>query len=119
MKKNEFESLPPIDVESALERTGDDRSFLHELIEMYIEDFKLKFSELREAVKHTDFSKILELSHYLKGSSANLSLEPLRESFYHMELCGREHDATQASQVLTTLQFEFDRLVEFFTGMEK
>jgi len=119
MNKDEFGSQPPVDEASALERIGHDRSFLRELLEMYIEDFKVKFAELKKAIEETNFSGIQELGHYLKGSSANLGMEPLRELFYKIEFCGREQDPQQAQQYISKLQHEFDRLLEYFAGMDE
>jgi len=68
MEKND-----PIDFASALERIGNDESFLKELIDLYIKTFESKREELSVALEEEDFKAIREIGHNLKGSSANLS----------------------------------------------
>jgi len=63
------ENKIPIDFDSALERTGGDKDFLYELIDMYMEDFMPKYDELKKAIKEEDFIAIQDTGHYLKGSA--------------------------------------------------
>ncbi len=108
----------PIDFDSALERTGGDKDFLYELIDMYIEDFIPKYDKLKTAIKEEDFRAIQETGHYLKGSAANLSLIFLKEAALQMELAGEDKDIKKAQQTLDELKKEFDRLKTYISNMD-
>ena len=108
----------PIDFDSALERTGGDKDFLYELIDMYMEDFIPKYDVLTKALKEEDFTAIQETGHYLKGSAANLSLSFLKDSALQMELAGEDKDIKKAKQTLTELKKEFDRLKTYISNMD-
>jgi len=105
--------LIPIDIPDALERIGGDQSFLDELLNLYFEEFELKSDELRKALEKDDFKSIQELSHGLKGSSANLSLLALQKASYEMEMAGREKNIEKAKESFLLLGNEFKRLKEF------
>jgi len=111
------ENKIPIDFNSALERTGGDKDFLYELIDMYMEDFMPKYDELKKAIKEEDFTAIQETGHYLKGSAANLSLSFLKDAALQMELAGEEKDIKKAQQTLADLKKEFDRLKTYISNL--
>ncbi len=108
----------PLDFDSALERTGGDKDFLYELIDMYMEDFMPKYDELKKAIKEEDFTAIQETGHYLKGSAANLSLSFLKDAALQMELAGEEKDIKKAQETLDDLKKEFARLKTFISNMD-
>lgn len=104
----------PIDYKSALERTGGDRDFLHELIHMFFEDFEDKRPRLEAAVETGNAELIRDLSHNLKGSAANLSLVRLQQALYVMEMTGREKDLDGARDALPRVRNEYDEMKSFF-----
>ncbi|MFB0566729.1 MAG: Hpt domain-containing protein [Candidatus Aminicenantaceae bacterium] len=105
----------PIDLSSALERIGGDKSFLKELLDIYYEDFQEKLPNLYKALEEKDFNQIQELGHSLKGSSASLSLLSLQEASLHMEMAGRETNIKKAKETLYILENEFKRLKDFLS----
>jgi HPt (histidine-containing phosphotransfer) domain-containing protein len=112
-KQNLKKTVPPIDFPSALERTGDDESFLEELLSLYSEDFSEKLNQIKEAMDQGNYDMIRELSHTLKGASANLSLIPLQEALFEMENAGRERNIEKAKKTLELLEKEYQRLQDF------
>lgn len=108
----------PIDLASALERTGNDESFLFELIDLYIEDFPEKYNSLQDAIEQKNFEIIHETGHNLKGSSANLSLTSLQEVSCDIETAGKEKNIEKAKQSMSLLEQEFERLKNFLSKKE-
>ncbi len=102
----------PIDIADALARVGDDRDFLRELLNIYTEDLTTRIAGLRRAVAEGDLNAVAEIGHSIKGSSANLSLSPLRDRAAAIELAGRDGDAARAMANLVGLEKEFRRLRE-------
>jgi HPt (histidine-containing phosphotransfer) domain-containing protein len=112
-KQNLKKTVPPIDFPSALERIGGDESFLEELLGLYSEDFSEKLNQIKEAIDQGNYDMIRELSHTLKGASANLSLIPLQEASFEMENAGREGNIEKAKKTLELLEKEYQRLQDF------
>ncbi len=102
----------PIDVADALARVGNDRAFLKELLDIYAEDLATRVAGLRGALARGDLKAIEQLGHSIKGSSANLSLAPLRDRAAAIELAGKANDAAKALANLDALEREFLRLRE-------
>lgn len=115
-KKSQLKKdISPIDYSSSLERLGGDKSFLTELLDLYLEEFSVKHTQLQEAIQQNKFDLILELGHNLKGSSANLSLIFLQEASFQMETAGKERDIEKAKKALSRLEQEIKRLKDFLS----
>ena len=105
----------PIDFRSALERIGGDEAFLRDLIDLYMEDFREKASQIQGAIEKEEFNLIRELGHSLKGSSGNLSLHALQEISYELEISGKQKDLDLAKKSFGRLQKAFNHLKEFLS----
>jgi HPt (histidine-containing phosphotransfer) domain-containing protein len=112
-KKETMDNKEPIDYPSALQRIGNDESFLKELIDLYIMTFESRRAELFRALAEKNFDEIRTIGHTLKGSSANLSLLPLQEVSFQLETAGKEADIVKAAGTLELLEIEFERLKAF------
>ena len=108
-----MKNIPPIDLKDALERTGDDMDFLLELLEMYENDFTVKADSLETALAGFDFEALREIGHYLKGSSANLGLGPLREAAFMLERAGTEKNPQAALEGMARLKRGFEDLKRY------
>jgi len=80
-----------INFEELLTRFGNDREFVFELLESYISDYASDFPILEKAVKERDTGQIAAIAHSLKGISANMVMEPMREVFLRLELLAKEN----------------------------
>jgi len=109
-KKQPSDSLPLFDLESARERTGGDEDFLKELLSLYEEEFKAKLPELKTAWQARNFKEIKELSHSLKGASANLSLLSLQKICWELEQAGQQKDEKKIEVLLPQLEKEFAKV---------
>ena len=112
----DFETHPPIDVSSVLERIGGDSSFLQELLQLYFQEFADKQRLLGQALSNGDMTQIKEVGHSLKGASANLSLGSLQKLGLTIETAGREKDLERAREAIGALSGEFERLKAFLTA---
>ena len=116
---NNLKNAGPIDMEAVLERVGGDESFLHELIDIYIDDFIEKYFQLEQAIEQGDFNNIKEIGHSLKGSSGNLSLTALHETAFGIEASGRDNDIEQARLLFVRLKEEFKKLKDFLPSEKR
>jgi len=111
---NDLNEPPPIDLASALERTGGEMDFLSELVDMYMEDFEEKYAAIKDAVYQKDVERLRELAHSLKGSSANLGLKPLQETFFLLEMAGRDNNLLDAQNKIDLLYTQFNQLKSYW-----
>ena len=103
----------PIDLPSVLDRIGGDKTFLQELIDIFIEDFVEKYATLKRAIEKSDFKEIREIGHSLRGSSGNLSLTGLHHTSTNMELSGKEENIGHAKLLFIQLNKEFEKLKNY------
>ncbi len=101
----------------ALERIGGDYPFLEELLNLYQEEFSAKFIRIQKSIDQENFRQIEELGHCLKGASAILSLGPLENAFFELEMAGRERDIEKAKKIPPLLDQEFEKLKDFLAKM--
>jgi len=113
-EKKDNPTKVPIDLESALDRTGNDEEFLYELINIYVDDYEDKKEELKSAIEEENYSQIQEIGHSLKGSSANLSLTYMQAASLEMEMAGREKNLETAKAALKKLETEFEQVKNYF-----
>jgi CheY-like chemotaxis protein len=109
----------PIDLPSVMDRIGGDENFLHELIDIYIEDFIEKYAALKQAIDRSDFLVIKEIGHSLRGSSGNLSLNGLHNTSTNIELSGKEENIEQAKLLFIQLNKEFEKLKNFLPAEKR
>ncbi|MCX6565083.1 MAG: Hpt domain-containing protein [Candidatus Aminicenantes bacterium] len=113
MLPNKNEESPPLNRAEALERVGDDESFLEELLTIYHEEFAEKSPALAEALANGDAKAVREIGHYLKGASANLSLPGLQAAAWTIEKSGAESKIEDAKAAYRVLLSEYERLKKF------
>lgn len=104
---------PPINKAEALERVGDDESFLDELLTIYQEEFTEKSPALAEALAKGDAKSVREIGHYIKGASANLSLTGLQAAAWTIEKSGAESKIEDAKAAYPILLAEYERLKKY------
>jgi len=109
----------PIDLPSVMDRIGGDENFLHELIDIYIEDFIEKYTILKQAIDRSDFLVIKEIGHSLRGSSGNLSLNGLHNTSANIELSGKEENIEQAKLLFIQLNKEFEKFKNFLPAEKR
>ncbi|MCJ7579754.1 MAG: Hpt domain-containing protein, partial [Candidatus Aminicenantes bacterium] len=97
----------------------EDMDFLEELIDLFMGDFKEKYSALKDAVKQKDALQIQEIAHNLKGSSANLGLTPLQETFFQLETAGRNDDLSETDKKIDLLQSQFTELINYWENRDQ
>jgi len=81
-----------------------------DLVETYISDSEEKITRLRDAIEASDAPLSAEISHSLKGSSANICAEDLSELFKAIEDQARQDTLSQIPQPFSDVQDEYQRV---------
>jgi len=103
-----------IDMKALLDCFGNDKNFVAELLDDYYKSTRGHLSALREAAAAKDMKKVADTAHALKGISASMFLEPLRDSFLQLEQMGKRGDLTGNEEVLKKIDVLFSEFEKEF-----
>ena len=109
-------TAPVFDRAAFLARVMDDEELVREITEMFLADLPVQLESLAAAVNSGDGLLAGRQAHGIKGASANVGGEALRETAFEMEKAGRAGDLAALKTLLPQAQERFARLKE---AMEK
>jgi signal transduction histidine kinase/DNA-binding response OmpR family regulator len=108
------ESAPaPVDLARLNELTDGDPEFTQELTATFIASGEQVMAEIQAALEAFDRTALSRAAHKLKGASANIHANRLRDVSFELESRVAQMDQGQVKALLATLQEEFKRAGEF------
>lgn len=87
----------------ALEQTAGDEELLEELLLLFKESSTSDYEQLQQAILAGDVAGVVHAAHSLKGASASLGIEGIREVAMAMENDARGDSITVAREKLAVL----------------
>jgi CheY-like chemotaxis protein/HPt (histidine-containing phosphotransfer) domain-containing protein len=93
-----------------IERMMGDESLAKMIVEGFIGDIPGEIRTLREYVDKGDTGNAGARAHKIKGASANMAGEALREVAHNMEIAGKSADASKLKELMPRLEAEFEKL---------
>jgi len=102
------QTLPVFDRASFMSRISNDGEFARQIIETFLEDVPLQLEALARAIDAGSVDKAANFAHRMKGASANLGCEALRETAGDMEAAGRAGDMDAVRELFPDLQKKFE-----------
>ena len=105
-------AVPVFDRAAFLERVMDDEDLVREIAELFLADLPVQLGRLAAAVDSGDCRLAGQLAHGIKGASANVGGEVLRETAFEMEKAGKAGDLVALKTLLPEMQKRFARLKE-------
>jgi HPt (histidine-containing phosphotransfer) domain-containing protein len=87
----------------ALEQTAGDEELLEELLTLFRDSSASDLELLRQAVAAGDAAGIARAAHSLKGASASLGIEGIRQTAADMEADGRRDSITVGREQLPVM----------------
>jgi CheY-like chemotaxis protein len=100
-----------IDVDDLLERVGNDRDFLAELIAVFREDHLNQLEQIVNGLEKNDLNEIRRGAHSLKGALANLAAPAASDLAARLEDQGTSGDLTEAGTTFKDLKIELNRVL--------
>ncbi len=91
---------------------GGDRTFMNEILNLFLADTASRLEATRQAVEQSDADRIRREAHTIKGASANIGAMALREAAFALETAARDGDSSTCGELLARVTFEFQRLGE-------
>jgi len=103
----------PMDINAALPRFSNDRSFLVEMCRDLMEHMPERLKEIKKALKSNNANDLSRQAHNLKGISANFDAGPLSRLAAELETLGAKNDLTNAAGLVEQLEIEAERLRQY------
>jgi two-component system sensor histidine kinase/response regulator len=103
----------PVDISAALRWVDGDRELLADLIAIFLEDCPKRLRELDQAVKEGHASGVRQAAHSVKGMVAGFDASSAQRLAAEMEGLGKAGDLSKASDLLSVLQLEFSRILNY------
>jgi PAS domain S-box-containing protein len=103
----------PVDLKAALERLGDDREFLEELLREFVDRAPGQLKMLGEAAQRGDARVVQTEAHSLKGAAGNLGAGRIADLALSLEMSGRSGDLTGVEETIAELRTELEKLKRY------
>ena len=100
-------TLDPTAMARLLEITGDDVSFVDELVDTFIEDAATQLDALRAAAGNDDADAAVRPAHSLKSNSVNVGATVLADLSRSIELDGRTGAIRDLAERVLAVETEF------------
>jgi CheY-like chemotaxis protein/HPt (histidine-containing phosphotransfer) domain-containing protein len=108
----------PINFDVALHRLFEgDRDFMRSMLLEFQEHLPERLDEIHAALDKGDASSLSRIAHNLKGISLNFSAEPIAALALKLEELGKREDLTDAAVLVSQLDVETKRLIEYLKEM--
>jgi CheY-like chemotaxis protein len=104
------------DAEGALRRVGQDRELLGDMAEIFFDEIPKWYSSLESALKDERSDDLARIAHTLKGSSANIGAEAIRNLAVKMESAAASKDFDNAADLVTLLKDAVEKFREVMTS---
>jgi two-component system, sensor histidine kinase and response regulator len=98
------------DKASLLDRLMGDEELMQTVIEAFLEDIPRQINTLKGYLEVGDVPCIERQAHTIKGASANVGGEALREEAFRMEKAGKVGDLDTVKSGIPDLEIQFERL---------
>ena len=105
------ENKTVFDKDEALKIIDNDKEFLRELAEIFINDIPEHMSEIKEAVNCCNSEALGKSAHKLKGSVANFGKNATTDTAFKLEAMGKENNLDGVEEVYGTLVKDVESLV--------
>jgi HPt (histidine-containing phosphotransfer) domain-containing protein len=102
----------PVDLVQLSEITDGDAEFAHELASTFISSGEEVLREIHAALAAFDRVALSRAAHKLKGASANIHAEPLRELAFTVETQAAQLDQPRLRDVVERLHSQFQRAAQ-------
>ncbi len=112
---SESQNPADFDMGGLLERAMGDEGFAVQLMEIFLKDVSEYISLLKEAVISGNIEEASIYAHTIKGASANLCAESLRQTAFIMDRYYKEGDALNAAGYMRELELKFEKVKQIVT----
>lgn len=103
----------PLDLEQLQQRCLGRMDLVERLLASFERRFPLELVEMENCLATNDIPRLVQLSHQLKGASANIAAPRLHVLMQQMEEAARAGESGAAADLLARLQGEWEQFMEY------
>jgi HPt (histidine-containing phosphotransfer) domain-containing protein/anti-sigma regulatory factor (Ser/Thr protein kinase) len=103
----------PVDLTALMGIVDGDRALMLELGRIFLQDYPVQMTELRNAIKNTDACQLERAAHSLKNALGAIGAKSAWTLAYELETMGRTTRLDAAASILQHLTAELERLTAF------
>lgn len=108
-RDDRIEEYPIWDREGMLARLMNDEDLANTVIKIFVDDIPRQMKALQNSLDKGDLLDTLRHAHTIKGSSANVGAERLRETALALENAAKTEDVRFAVERLSDMKLQFER----------
>lgn len=118
--KSSFQNLQRegVDVSEALERVNQNRSLLKKLLDRFVSEQAQVDFKIQALLEKQNFKEVLDVLHFLKGTSANLSIHLVQKSSANLETLGKQGRWTEVREKLPEFSQALGRVCKAIRQIE-
>ena len=99
-----------INIDELYERVAGDEELLHEIIELFMEDYNDHLDNINQAISTNNVELLTKAAHTLKGAVATFAAEQARNAAFTLEKMGRNNDLSGSREANEILLVEIEKL---------
>lgn len=94
VQENIEQSIQPpiIQLDKLVDRLMGDKDLAYQMLQKACDNLIIELSSLEKIILDHDAESLMKISHKMKGSFSNLSVESLRKGFEDLEIAGKDSD---------------------------
>ena len=93
-----------------MERVDEDDELIREVLEIFLEDTPKTLEAIKTGIADQSPEAVAKTAHTLKGASANIAANRLRDQAYELEIKAKSGDLADAGDIFATLETEYAAL---------
>jgi len=101
------------DKEGLLKNLGGDESIMEELIEVFIDDVKVRLEKLEPMIEEKNMKEINEIAHSIKGAADNIKAHNIREIAFDLEKSADRGEGDM-EVMFEELKKEFNKFLSYY-----
>ena len=90
-----------------------DDDITEEFVNIFLEDAPLFAQKIEEAIGTGNVDEVILHAHSIKGMSAQIGAENLRQSAYNLEMAGKENRTSEFKQLLDDVNAKLEEVMSF------
>jgi HPt (histidine-containing phosphotransfer) domain-containing protein len=107
-----------LDRERLLEECDEDSAFACRCLHIYVREAQVDMNGIAAALEKYDFPLVARLAHRIKGASASIRADFLREEAARLETLGYKAELAAAAESFARLRSEFDHFKTFIATLK-
>lgn len=116
---NPFAQQDPVDARELLDRVGDDREFLSDLVAVFREDCPRQLALIEKGLSAQAPAEISRAAHSLKGALSNLAAPAATSLAAEVEHAGAAGEMAKAEAALGRLRDELERVLDSLSALSE